>query len=429
MRLSDPAMTWPSRWRGYQRRYWATACDSEQAQARVISILGPIAGLSADNVRAMLAEAVRSSPHARISLAPRTDSRLWRFDAVDPHDAVEMRSDLDTADLGRLLTEISNRPGGRQPLEVLICGEYLTVDYSHGLGDGRLGATLTTSLAEREIDACAASVSRSLPRRAVWAAIWRNFVLHPSRAMDVVRLRKGSQTPTDGGELRRIDEWRSARRCVSAYMDRATVSGLRSWASDRYPGASAASVTVALWAAALRAEGQRVDDRVMILVDCRRYFAPKHRHGHGNFASGVPILVPHGSSPFDVAGQVRRVTDACWPLARLGIGEVKTRPLRLKVAAAPTEFHVPDRIRLSISDVGKVPVHEDLAWVPGGRPPQASAYIEPDGPDAVALLVTEVLGTRTFTVSFCDRVVEPSVVDNALKRMCDDPVGLLQALG
>ena len=114
------------------------------------------------------------------------------------------------------------------------------------------------------------------------------------------------------------------------------------------------------------------------------------------------------------------------------MAEIKARKPGSKDPAQgepPDGIPVGDRIRAAVSDVGKLRAYDAHPWVPGSRPPQLSAYLEPDGPDAVPLLVAELAGGQTFTASYCTQMVEPGIIESAVRRMCSDPIGLLEAVG
>lgn len=240
-------------------------------------------------------------------------------------------------------------------------------------------------------------------------------------------MRNSGARPVADGDSRRITDWRSARHSVTAYMEPAAVASLHAWTASHFPDTPAAASTVTLLAAALRAEGVRVDDEVTILVDCRRYLRPRQRGGHGNFAVGIPIYAPPESTPSTIGTQIRAALEAGRPLARLSVAEVKARLATKTAHPCAPHLEVPDRVRLTVSDLGKLRPFDHIRWKAGDAPPQAIAYVESEGPDAMDLEVTEVCGGRTFTASFSATMVEPAVVANAFQRMCEDPVGVLRA--
>ncbi|MDX1887051.1 hypothetical protein [Mycolicibacterium sp. 120270] len=314
---------------------------------------------------------------------------------------------------------------------MLICGNYLVVDYSHALGDGLLGAVLLALLGGAD-GVHPAMLAKDLPKWAIWTAALRHFVLNPVNALRVLSLRRTNNEVVQPTGANRIADWESARCGFTALIEPATLAELRSWASRRYPGMSCASLTVALLAAALRDEGIEVDERVTVLVDCRRYLAARHRESQGNLAAGIPIRVPAGSSPLDVRRQMRKAIEARRPFARLVIAEVKARLMGGSMAAdrrpGADDVDVPDRVRLTVSDLGRLRILEGLRWKTNAQLPSASAYVETDGPDAIDIEVTELLGAQSVTASFCSKMIPPSVIATAFKRMCDDPFGVLESL-
>lgn len=409
-------------------RYRPTANDCATALERVVTVLGPVAGLDVGRVRELLNRAGASDPATRITLVPRVGSRTWEYRALDTDQAVFTLPDIDTSDLGKLLTEIGNRPGERQPLEVFICGEYLVVDYPHGIGDGRFGVTLLAALASGK-DEIACSLVKALPSYAAWLALGRHLVAHPASIRDVLTLRRENAeiVKTHGriADTRQITDWKTSTHCETAFMEPESVSQLRTWASSYAAGSTTASVTVALWTAALRSEGVRTDERAVMLIDCRRYLSGEYKGAHGNFAVGMPI--PLHPSPSEITRNVRQVIDSGWPAATLAYAEVTSWLTRRTEPPRSGLNEVPDRLRLVVSDLGRLAIDDKVTWANGQRHPQHAAYLEPDGPDAITLLVSEVAGGRTFTASFCTEMVEPGVIKRALNRMNTDPVGVLEA--
>ncbi|MGV0835523.1 hypothetical protein [Mycolicibacterium thermoresistibile] len=397
----------------------------ELASSRVLALVGPVADLSVDRICAVLEEAAASSPTAHITLWPTTDHRRWNYRSRDWRQLVSVRPDLDTGDLSRLLIEVRHRPGVRAPLEVLICGDYLVVDYSHGLGDGTLGALLPAVLLG--YDAGATALSARLPRWAPVPALLRHFALRPRRVGQLMRMRRSGPPAHAVHPTRCITDWESARRSVTAYMDAGAVAELRAWTSVHCPDATNAAVTLTLLTAALRSAGVPLDEEITVLVDCRRYLGPENRGRHGNFAVGIPIHAPPGCAPDSIATQLRAAIESGRPLARLCVAELKARLDRSGPPRRTRHVDVGDRVRLTVSDLGRLTLFDHVRWRSGGAPPQAIAYVEPDGPDAIDLEVAELLGARTFTASFCAKMVDPTVLETAFRRMCEDPVGILRA--
>lgn len=411
----------------YSPRYRSTALDRALASARTVVVVGPTAGLDADAMRAVLRTAQNSSATARLAMIPRTDHRVWGY-RDDLDQSVTTLHNVDTSDLGRLVTEIRTNVEPRGSLQVLICGDYVAVDYSHGIADGQLGVTLPALLSTGDT-LRADMVAHGLKPSAVWSALWKHYRANPAALKEFWRLRGEHKIAGERGVERRIHDWHAATRSYSGYLDPAEVSRLRDWAKATWPGATSASITVSMWLAALHAEGVAVDDKVMILMNCRRYLGPEYATRQGNFAVGIPVRLPGLPSPSTVAGITREIIESGWPVAILAMAEVKARiPGRAAPSGEPSDgVVVGDRIRAAVSDVGRLRMYEPHPWVPGDRPPQLSAYLEPDGPDAVPLLVSELAGGQTFTASFCTDMVEQSVIESAVNRMCSDPIGLLQA--
>lgn len=409
-------------------RYRATANDLATAAERTVAVIGPVADLDEARLAMALREAAGVAA-ARIALAPRSDTRKWDYRPGDLDDAVMVCPATDTADVGRLLTEVGNRPGERRGVEVFICRDYLVVDYSHGIGDGRFGLTLTSALAGGA-DLPPGALARSLPRHAAWLAAGRHFGAHPRRIPDVLQLRRTARAAAalerPQAPRKRQSTGPSGARCITAQMAARTVADLRSWASRNAIGATTAAITTALWMAALRSRGVTIDEQVVVLVDCRRYLGRAYAAAHGNFAVGMPVVMP--LAPTEVTAATRRVTDSGWPALTLAYAELTGRKARTVGPAYKPELGLPDRVRLIVSDLGKPTMFDHAPWVRDDRTPLVTAYLQPGGADAVTLLISEVHGARTFTASFYGAMVSPTVIGDALSLMSADPVALLAPL-
>ncbi|MFC7674850.1 hypothetical protein ACFQWH_17305 [Mycolicibacterium sp. GCM10028919] len=405
--------------------YRSTVLDRALAPSRTVATVGPVAGLDVDRARAVLA-AAEAHPRARLALQPSPADQRWAS-AVGVSERVRRRDDMPTADLGALLTAVRHEPGTKLPVDAFLAGDHVVVDYSHGIGDGQLGVALLSALSGEFDEARSGALAQGLPPGATRRAAARHFRAHPGAMRDIARLRAENKPDADDRPKRSIEGWQEHNRSATAYLPPATVADVRSWVKTNAPGATTASVTVALWRSALRAAGAQIDDRFMVLMNCRRYLAPEFQQSQGNFAVAMPMRLPWSASPAEIAALVRRVYDSGWPLVVLLMAQAKSLIGRGETGVPPTTYDASGRIRLSVSDLGRLSALDHVSWVPGERPPQLAAYLEPDGPDAVTLLISELAGGRTFTATFCSAVVEPDLVDAALTRMCSDPLGTLLA--
>ncbi len=420
--------------RSARPRYTSTPLDRTFVPARSIAVLGPLTGVPTEAVRGFLTAARSASPTARIALDPRADERIWTYrDDIAGGAAVTERPDLPTDDLGELMNRIRGRDGTRLPVEVVLCGDYLVVDYSHGVGDGQLGTLLVGAAAADPEGRLAPTLAPALPANATRRALWRHFRENPRAARDLLRIRAEHARPDtadEGVPTRTVDNWSTSKTCRVEFMTPEVSGALEAWTREHTPGATAASVTVALVNAALRAEQVPLDDHVMILFNCRRYLAEEDRHGHGNFAIGIPVRLGAGATPGHVAAVMKDVIDSGWPLAVLGSSEAKSALTRHRIAPVADDtgpVTVPDRLRLAVSDLGNLTgLYRHVDFAADGRPVQMTATLEPDGPDGVTVLVSRLHQGRTLAATFCADMIDPDVVTRALRRACLDPIALLR---
>ncbi|MFE0750442.1 hypothetical protein [Gordonia sp. NPDC058843] len=409
---------------GLQR---ASVLDRALATSRTISVTGPMSPLDLDLIRARLTQAW--TPRSRLSLVPDPASAAWVHD-VETSPQVHERPDLGELPVGDIMTRLRSRPEPLPRLEVLVCGQWLVIDHTHGMGDGRLGIEQIAGVASRHEFPMTERFERSLPSDAAWQALRRHVLRHPRRIRDIARLRAAnSATPVDA-PLRTITDWRATRCAVTGAMRAGQTAELKRAIAETGIRMSSAAVTVALWRAALSAQGVALDDRTQILFDCRRYLDAEHAEDHGNFAVGIPLRFPTGATPMEIGDRIRAVAESGWPAAILASGELRMRlrPSTPVEETAPRRVEVPDRLRLSVSDLGRIGIFGDLPWEPAAASHHLFAYVEPDGPDAASMLVSEIDGSRSFTATFCSDFVGRPVIEAALDHLCEDPVSLLDHL-
>lgn len=411
---------------GRQPRTAASILDRSLATSRTIGLTGPFADLDVERMSARLARAWTQA--SRLTLVPDPYASSW---AHDPHTPPPITEHHDLADLspGQMMTRLRDRPGPRSPLEILVCGKWLAVEHSHGLGDGRLTLEVIAALAGRGEQPLRERCEHTLPRDAAWRALRSLVRERPQRIKDIVGLRSANAPSEATAPDRTVEDWQAHRQTLTATMPSAQVGALREAMAATGIRMSSAAVTVALWRAAVERQGLSVDDRTQVLFDSRRYLDESLADTHGNFAVGIPLRFPPSATPVQVGERVRAATTSGWPAAILGVGEVRGKLRPPRPAPAPAaRTTVPDRLRLSVSDLGPLRMLDDLDWDPDAASHHLFAYVEPDGPDAVSTLVNDLAGRRNFSSSFCSAFVAPAVIESALDQLCTDPVPIFDSL-
>lgn len=412
-----------------ERSYRSTALDRVFADTRIVTAVGPVRGLDVRRTRRTLTAAAQAHAEAHLAVEPRSDTRQWRYRTDIAGDNVTTGTGP-TDDLGRMLTEIRSRDGTRSPLEVIVFDDHLAIDYSHGIGDGQIGVMMLAAFCDDADGTLVPGLTSGLPASSTWKALWRHYSRNPKTVSDFRKLRGRHRAEADGGSAprRRIENWETAKVSRAGYMSRDRVDELKQWTAEYMPGATAASISIALWSAALRAEGVDVAEHIMVLFNSRRYLDPAQQNSHGNFAVGIPLHLPAGTTPVAIAGAMREVIESGWPIAVLGMSLLRDAASRIRSSVRPQHtsvVEVPEKLRLAVSDLGRLRVFDHLEWADDGRPPQMAASLEPDGPDGCTMLIAEIAGGRTYTASFCSKMIDVAVMDSALQRMCEDPVALL----
>ncbi|WP_162625622.1 hypothetical protein [Mycolicibacterium llatzerense] len=394
--------------------------DRSWGGSRILAVAGPLDGLSGDGINAALSALAGSSGTPRLAIEPQQTGELWPYQTDVAERAIHVVESSDAFDLGQLLTDIGNRTGQRNSTDVFLVHDYLVVEYPHAVGDGHYGRCL--------LDALVSGASRlppDLSRNVVWRALWRHYSTEPARILALWRLRNGQRSNVvEAPRQRTAIEWRSARRVSVGRIDSARLAELQSWVAECAPGSTRVAVTSALWLAALRAKQVPVDERVVVLINCRRYLAAEEQGAVGNFAVGVPLLI--GTLPPDqITSLLREVIETGWPLAAIGMGELRSRVWRSAPADANDGATVPDRIRLSVSDMGRAP-YDHFPWT-RDRPRHATAFVDLDSPGAMTVVVSDVGDGRNVAVTYCADTVPCDVVESAIEQICTDPIGTLTA--
>lgn len=237
--------------------YRATARDRALADTRIVSVLGPVHGLRAGDVRATLRRLVEHYPNGRLSLVPRSNRAQWRRNRVVGDESVVEMAPL--ADPAELLTRIRRYDTG-EPLRVFVAGRYLVLDASRGLGDCQLATATLAALARGHVDpsldlpATATSLPGTTPRSARVVTMCGRIRLVDSFRRD--RVSGDDETVSATPPVR----WASSKRVVSATMPAEATEQLSRWASRHHPHVTIDALSEAAYSAALRQEGVTVDD-------------------------------------------------------------------------------------------------------------------------------------------------------------------------
>jgi len=402
------------------RAYRASALDRSWGSSRIVAVVGPLTGLEKAEIESTVKAIETATATPRIAISPLIADQRWAYQRGLAEGGVHVISDSSTANLGEFLTAIGNRAGDRRPTEVFLGGGYLAVEYPHAVGDGQYGVSLLAALAGSEPE-----LPTDLPGNAVWQALWRLYSTHPKRLLAVRNLRNDQRSKViDLQPSRTFVDWRQSRRVFVGRLDASRVRQLQEWVSKHAPGSGRVAVMSALWCAALRSAQVAVDERVVVLFDCRRYLPDSQRAALGNFAIGVPLKI--GTlPPHQITALVRTVIETGWPVAAIGMAAVRSR-LRGAIPADSTNaVAVPNQIRLAISNMGRAPASFDhLPWA-DGTPHQATAFVDLGGPDAMTLFLSDVGDGRNVAVTYCADMVSREIVEAAVERICSDPVTVL----
>ncbi len=126
----------------------ASSRDLMRSGSRMITAIGPVRLPSIGEIRDTLTVLAHAGGrHTPIGLVPTTESRRWEHRPQDFLGNVQQLGPCTREDVPRLLTGLARAGASVYPLNVAVAGDFLLLDISHGLGDGRLALSLVRAVA------------------------------------------------------------------------------------------------------------------------------------------------------------------------------------------------------------------------------------------------------------------------------------------
>lgn len=397
--------------------------DVQHSNRRSAVVVGPVELPSLDVLIARFASMAAVGPVARVGLQPSTTSTRWRFSTDSVGEAVHAVARIPDADPVTLLSTLRQRPV--EGVRVLSSGDYLAIDFSHGLGEVPLLEMLVAVLLG-DVDPADPTVwapyESSVPP--LLTAVVRALGLGPQRLWPLWRQhRRNARAPAEAIAVRTVDTGPSpATRATQ--ISAATVAELRSHRDSAMPGVSLFALCTYALHEAFADAGFDIDRTVTLPFDVRGYL-PKGRATLGSFSAGLDFALDDASGPRDLQHHMSAASRMARPVANLAIGTLKARAAMRSGVTAEWAAPAHPRMHLLHSSVGKVP---RAGWS-FSDPSEARILIasDPAGPCGMTVTTSTVLDALWMTAAFHDSIFDAKHVSEALNSVATRVHSLIDA--
>lgn len=384
-------------------RQLVSPLDRERADSYIVSAVGPMVMPSVEVIRNRLVALAVRGPHTRVGLRPSTSALWWSYEPADLLDCVEAIEPVSLSTLDDVMSRIAQNHG-HKGIRVYVAGDFLLIAVSHGLCDARLLVLLQNAL----LSAGPPGWADGPPARAMLSSsLVRWFGTKPQRIAELMQLPR-AKTPDrtafyDVGDLPPLQ---LTLRWTEIPPEARSLMQFRRAAFA--PRATEAAMWFSTIARALKYSQIETSDRVVVLVDARRY-RPRANPYFANFAVGLEFEFADPYDPELLSGQVQAALRAGRPLAAMTLGALKS----LRSARADSKrIAVPSRPVVSFSDIGRAVDECSLPWRTDER-----AYIattEGVGYNGISFILVEVGKSVLVQCSFNAVVHPPEQIESML---------------
>lgn len=408
-------------------RYCATGPDQVIAGVRYIVLLADLDVPSAAQLRAAASTIAAAGLHTRIGLTPQPGERSWFYDLdieVPVHELPDTVAKLESA---AVLQHIRDRPGPRRPFEILRSERHLAIDTDHGIGDGHFSVDVVNALFALCDGRTTPWVVNRDSRLALTRALFRNFALHPSQALQAWRTATESHGSVESacaqGELM---PWSPSRAVVVADIGPDSEAALNRWRRKQAQNAGSAGVWLYIVRRALYGAGLPMADDVMIAFNCRRYLS-RGRTVNGNFIVGLQMRCGANEALDTVAARLRKVTSERVPLAAMGLLSARGLVRPQCKPAIPARRQTGSPASVMYTDMGHLTALDGLPWNGGEGRRSYTGLLDVQTPEGVTVLNSRIGSTRRLSISFNDNVFDRHMIERSADLM-SDPMGFLSSL-
>ncbi len=385
--------------------------DAAHSRRRTAIVLGPLKLPAPDLLAARLDAMTTAGPVARLCLDPSPASTRWHY--IDSAGAPRLHSVADPVHPTELLHTV--RALDHRAVTVAAAGQWLAIDFSHGLGEIPLIHTLLDVLFGLT-DPCDTATWRRYQRtpHPLRSAAVKTFGMHPVRVAKLLAAARHRPLTTDTDPVTDAATtltYSSTTRVLG--LTAGQLGELRARRDAGLPGVSMVTLfTYALHQAFERA-GIRVSETVKIPFDARRYL-PRGKDTLGSFSAGLDFALDRAGGPAALQHAMTRATRTGRPVANLLVGTAKARRRRDHHALDSPAVAPPPQL-----------LHSNLGWAQrNGAWPfvdrrRACMLVASDPATPRGLTVTSVGVTENlwFTAEFHRSIHDPDAVDHALSLL------------
>jgi hypothetical protein len=294
-----------------KRRTRAGRLNRLHTGLRVYYLIGPLKNMPDPQViKAGLQGVAAGGSSQRAGLLPTRRGRRWVHDPTC--DAISVTtSDLPVGtDPARAIDLFASGTREDTPLRIQTSGDWLFVDFDHGLGDVNFMAEILAVIASGSSGYLPPEplVNCEHPERAALIHALRNAPLAE------VKSAKSTLHRRDGGPK---VEGRLSEPASTAYMRTATdfLDRVRDMRDRHYPGVSMTSLFTLALARSFGRHGIEIDNRVDVLVNLRRYL-PSDKGTLSNFVGVLTVPIDQSDDPRAVAAALNLHKAGYGPLTR-----------------------------------------------------------------------------------------------------------------
>lgn len=389
------------------------ALDVAHSHRRSTVVVGPLRLPPLDELNHRFDAMARHGAGTRLSLDPSTRSSRWRL-APGPGPAVVETPPLPPGGDPTTLVARVRAAHDQRGVAVITAGDYLAIDFSHGLGEVFFIHSLLDSMLGANDPADPATWSRYQHRLSpLLVAASRTFARNPRKIAELAALQRRrprpAAPPVSPGPPHPPTP---TTRSVGLPAD--VVAGVRRHRDAALPGMSLVALfTHALWTA-LGHAGVAMDPIVKVPFDARRYLPPD-RDTLATFSAGLDFEITGG--PGQLTAAMKEAARSGRPVANLVLGTVAARR-RLWRHDDAHRVPGPAPIQLLHSNVGDIPRTD--SW-PFTDRSQARLLVASDPADTNAVTVTSAttLGNMWFTAEFHSSAMDPDLVAAALRSVAE----------
>ncbi|MBB2990465.1 hypothetical protein FHR72_001933 [Mycolicibacterium iranicum] len=384
--------------------------DVQHGYRRSAVVVGPVDVPSLDVLAARFAAMAAIGPESRVGLQPSTAATRWRYTPAVSGDVLGTTTRDPGDEPLALLATLRQSPG--HGIRILAGGDYLAIDFSHGLGEVPL-LDLLIGVLLGAVDPADGGVWRPYRHRAspLLIAALRAIALGPQRLIPLWRQHRRNVGMAESvTRATKVDVTPSpATRATQIPAE--VVTDLRRRRDSALPGVSMFALYTCALHRAFAAAGFDVDPTVTLPFDVRRYL-PGGRSTLASFSAGLDFRLDGGGGPRRLHREMADAGRMARPVANLMAGTAKTR-IALRSGRHP-QWQLPaePRLRLLHSSVGTVP-HGPWEF---SDPGQARILVasDPVSPCGVTVTTASVLGSLWLTAEFHDTLFDAETLSRAL---------------